>query len=127
VDLPDISRAGAAARWLTGAVDADFSDSLQRLSARLRGPARIRRRQMNTLVVAASVCVIDLASVSLAMAMPAAPLDQTETTAVIQIAGGCGSGWHRGPGGECRRNTGRVACGRGYRLTPHGCRKTQFF
>jgi hypothetical protein len=25
---------------------------------------------------------------------------------VIQVAGGCGPGWHRGPWGGCRRNWG---------------------
>jgi hypothetical protein len=27
-----------------------------------------------------------------------------DTTQVVQAAGGCGRGWHRGPRGGCRRN-----------------------
>jgi hypothetical protein len=58
--------------------------------------------------------------------MPIAPLDQAETAAITRIAAGCGAGMHRGPGGACIRNKGRVACGRGYRLTPNGCRPQRF-
>jgi len=40
---------------------------------------------------------------SAAQAMPLVP-DQAATGMVIQVAGGCGIGWHRGPYGGCRRN-----------------------
>jgi hypothetical protein len=77
---------------------------------------------MNTSIITVFVAVMALTSLSPARAMPLAPLDQAETTITL-IAGGCGTGWHRGPGGQCRRNTG---CGRGYRLTPNGCRRQNF-
>jgi hypothetical protein len=41
-------------------------------------------------------------------------------------AGGCGTGWHRGPHGGCRRNfvnPAEHACPRGYHIGPRGhCR-----
>jgi uncharacterized membrane protein len=81
---------------------------------------------MNTSIIAAFIAAMALAGLSPALAMPIVPLDQAETAAITLVAGGCGSGMHRGPGGECRRNKGRVACGRGYRLTPNGCRPQRF-
>lgn len=81
---------------------------------------------MNTPVITAFIAAMAFVGLSSAQAMPIAPLDQTETAAITLVAGGCGAGMHRGPGGECRRNKGRVACGRGYRLTPNGCRPQRF-
>lgn len=40
---------------------------------------------------------------STAQAMPIAN-HQTQDSLVVQVAGGCGAGFHRGPGGACRRN-----------------------
>lgn len=57
-------------------------------------------------------------------ALPVAPLVQPSNT--IQVAGGCGAGFHRGPEGGCRRNfahPGMHACPRGYHIGPGGrCR-----
>jgi hypothetical protein len=39
-----------------------------------------------------------------AQALPAAPLGTAADSAVIQVAGGCGPGFHRGPYGGCRPN-----------------------
>ena len=39
-----------------------------------------------------------------AHAMPLAPLAPTASSDVIEVAGGCGRGWHRGPYGGCRAN-----------------------
>lgn len=66
-----------------------------------------------------------LAVVSASQAMPInAPPHQGSD--VIQVAGGCGPGWHRGPRGGCRRNWARPwlhACPRGYHVGPRGgCR-----
>lgn len=45
---------------------------------------------------------------------------------VIQVAGGCGRGWHRGPFGGCLKNFANPAahaCPRGYHIGPGGrCR-----
>jgi hypothetical protein len=41
---------------------------------------------------------------STAGAMPLAPLDQSQTGFIVQIEGGCGPGFHRGPFGGCRPN-----------------------
>jgi hypothetical protein len=54
-----------------------------------------------SLAVALGVSLAGLASVQ---AMPAAPFDKVESGMTIPVAGGCGAGWHRGPGGACRRN-----------------------
>jgi uncharacterized membrane protein len=80
---------------------------------------------MSKPIVIAFIAAVALAGLSSARAMPIAPLDQAET-AITRVAGGCGAGMHRGPGGACVRNKGRVACGRGYRLTPNGCRPQRF-
>ncbi len=45
-----------------------------------------------------------VAGISGVQAMPAAPLDQVQSGITVPVAGGCGAGWHRGPGGGCRRN-----------------------
>jgi hypothetical protein len=81
---------------------------------------------MSKTIVTAFIAAAALFVLSPAGAMPIVPLDQAETAAITLVAGGCGAGMHRGPGGECRRNKGRVACGRGYRLTPNGCRPQRF-
>ncbi|MGH6728333.1 MAG: GCG_CRPN prefix-to-repeats domain-containing protein [Pseudolabrys sp.] len=41
-----------------------------------------------------------------AQAIPAVSLQglSKATDQVIQVRGGCGRGWHRGPHGHCRRN-----------------------
>jgi hypothetical protein len=61
-----------------------------------------------------------------ASAMPLAPVDTTPKADVIQVAGGCGAGWHRGPYGGCLRNfadPAAHACPRGYHIGPGGgCR-----
>ena len=47
-------------------------------------------------------------SAASAQAFPIAPSSGLTSSDVIQIAGGCGPGWHRGPGGGCRPNRGPV-------------------
>jgi hypothetical protein len=60
-----------------------------------------------------------------AQALPLAPVEPAQTV-VIQVAGGCGPGWHRGPYGGCLRNFANPAehaCPRGYHVGPNGgCR-----
>jgi hypothetical protein len=45
---------------------------------------------------------------------------------IIQVAGGCGQGWHRGPNGGCLRNfadPAAHACPRSFHIGPGGeCR-----
>lgn len=43
-----------------------------------------------------------LMTISASQAMPVAPLDRSVSADTIQIAQGCGPGWHRGPRGACR-------------------------
>lgn len=44
-----------------------------------------------------------------AQAFPSAPSTSPQLPSdVIHVAGGCGPGWHRGPGGACRPNRGPV-------------------
>jgi hypothetical protein len=66
-----------------------------------------------------------LLGAGVADAMPLTPL-AAENTEIIQVAGGCGPGWHRGPFGGCRRNWANPAahaCPRGYHVGPYGgCR-----
>ena len=47
-----------------------------------------------------------------ANAMPMAPLAPATNSDVIEVAGGCGRGWHRGPYGGCRRNYANPAAAR---------------
>jgi hypothetical protein len=60
-----------------------------------------------------------------AQAMPLAPVEPANAN-VMQIAGGCGAGWHRGPYGGCLRNFAEPdehACPRGFHIGPNGgCR-----
>ena len=61
-----------------------------------------------------------------ANALPLAPAASPVNSDVIEVAGGCGAGWHRGPYGGCRRNYANPAahaCPRGWYLGPYGrCR-----
>ena len=61
-----------------------------------------------------------------AHAIPMAPPAPATNSDVIEVAGGCGRGWHRGPYGGCRRNYANPAahaCPRGWYLGPYGrCR-----
>lgn len=63
---------------------------------------------------------------STAQAMPLAPAATAPNAGVVQVAGGCGAGWHRGPYGGCLRNYANPAahaCPRGYHVGPYGgCR-----
>ena len=56
-----------------------------------------------------------------AQAMPIAPLqqDQSARAPVIQVFGGCGPGWHRGPYGGCRP---LYNCPPGWHTGPYGRR-----
>jgi hypothetical protein len=64
--------------------------------------------------------------ISGASAMPLAPVAPAQNSDVIEVAGGCGTGWHRGPNGGCRKNYANPAahpCPRGWYLGPYGrCR-----
>jgi hypothetical protein len=61
-----------------------------------------------------------------AQAMPLAPANSAANANVVQVAGGCGAGWHRGPNGGCLRNFADPdahACPRGFHIGPNGgCR-----
>ena len=80
---------------------------------------------MNRLIAAAFL-VGALTGAGAANAMPLAPLAPVPGADVIEIAGGCGPGWHRGPYGGCRRNYANPAahaCPRGWYLGRYGrCR-----
>ena len=71
-----------------------------------------------------AVFALTIAATGSSLALPVAPL--TGNSDVIQVAGGCGPGYHRGPRGGCLRNFARPAlhaCPRGYHLGPGGrCR-----
>jgi len=59
---------------------------------------------MKILAASALAIALGLAAVSASQAMPMAPLDPAQVASenVIEVAGGCGPGWHRGPYGGCR-------------------------
>lgn len=61
---------------------------------------------MGKLIALAVVACLGLAGASSALAMTPAPLDSAKVGVTIQIAGGCGVGFHRGPYGGCRPNGG---------------------
>ncbi|ARQ02831.1 hypothetical protein CAK95_08170 [Pseudorhodoplanes sinuspersici] len=45
-----------------------------------------------------------------AQAFPVSPISPVQTSSdIVQVRGGCGLGWHRGPYGGCRRNWARGA------------------
>lgn len=73
-----------------------------------------------------AAAVVLCATVAGANAMPLAPLAPPSSADVIEVAGGCGPGWHRGPYGGCRRNYAKPwlhACPRGWYLGRYGrCR-----
>jgi len=75
-------------------------------------------------ILAASVLLA--AMTTAASAMPLAPIDTAAKADVIQVAGGCGDGRHRGPYGGCLLNYANPAahaCPRGYHVGPGGgCR-----
>ena len=60
-----------------------------------------------------------LAGITAARAMPVAPLRQNQNAQVIQVFGGCGAGWHRGPYGGCRP---LYNCPPGWHTGPYGRR-----
>jgi hypothetical protein len=76
-------------------------------------------------ILTASILAAALLAAGSAMAMPLAPLSPAPAD-VIEVAGGCGTGWHRGPNGGCRRNYAQPwlhPCPRGWYLGPYGrCR-----
>jgi hypothetical protein len=79
---------------------------------------------MKTILTSAFLAVALFAAGS-ATAMPLAPLAPAPAD-IIEVAGGCGPGWHRGPYGGCRRNYAQPwlhACPRGWYPGPYGrCR-----
>ena len=79
---------------------------------------------MKTILTSALLAAALFAADS-ATAVPLAPLAPVPAD-VIEVAAGCGSGWHRGPNGGCRRNYAQPwlhACPRGWYLGPYGrCR-----
>ncbi|EKS38454.1 MAG: hypothetical protein ACJAVZ_002596 [Afipia broomeae] len=56
---------------------------------------------------AAALLAVSVAGFGTANAMPLAPASGASAD-VIQVAGGCGPGFHRGPYGGCRANRGVV-------------------
>jgi hypothetical protein len=60
-----------------------------------------------------------LSGIAAAQAMPVAPLQQGENAQIIQVFGGCGYGWHRGPYGGCRP---LYNCPPGWHTGPYGRR-----
>ena len=70
------------------------------------------------------VAALGLAGFSSARAMPALGV-AAPSSSVVSVAGGCGIGWHRGPGGGCLRNYGPAirACPPGFHVGLYGrCR-----
>ena len=76
-------------------------------------------------LIAAAFLVSTLMGTGIADAMPLTPLAFGNAD-IIAVAGGCGTGWHRGPYGGCLRNYANPAahaCPRGYHVGPGGgCR-----
>jgi hypothetical protein len=66
---------------------------------------------------------LTLAGISSATAMTVPPAPQSRSGDIVQVAGGCGPGWHRGPYGHCIRNWVRPwahPCARGWHLNRWG-------
>jgi hypothetical protein len=80
-----------------------------------------------TKLFAATLLAGSLIGIGFAGATPLSPpAGLTAAPDIIQVAGGCGRGFHRGPYGGCRRNYANPAahaCPRGYHIGPGGrCR-----
>lgn len=77
-------------------------------------------------IFAAVFFLTALVTPNLSSAAPFAALAPDISPDVIQVAGGCGPGWHRGPYGGCLRNYANPAahaCPRGFHIGPGGrCR-----
>jgi hypothetical protein len=75
--------------------------------------------------ITAAFLISTIAGSGVGNALPLMPA-QAPNHELLQIAGGCGPGWHRGPYGGCRRNYANPAahaCPRGYHIGPGGrCR-----
>jgi hypothetical protein len=75
---------------------------------------------MKFLAVSAIALGLGLFATAPSQAMPLAPLATTAANdGVIQVAGGCGVGWHRGPYGGCRP---MFNCPPGWHSGPYGRR-----
>jgi hypothetical protein len=74
---------------------------------------------MKSFVAVVLLAGVALAGMSAAHAMPVAPLQQDPNPQVIQVYGGCGYGWHRGPYGGCRP---LYNCPPGWHTGPYGRR-----
>jgi hypothetical protein len=74
---------------------------------------------MKNFMVVALFASAALIGIEGAQAMPIAPLAQDPNPAVIQVYGGCGPGWHRGPYGGCRP---LFNCPPGWHTGPYGRR-----
>lgn len=76
--------------------------------------------------IAAAFLFSTIAGAGVANALPLLPPVQAPAPDIIEVAGGCGPGWHRGPYGGCLRNyayPAAHACPRGYHIGPGGrCR-----
>jgi len=67
-----------------------------------------------------------LVAAALAVSAPIAVVQAApvvDRSMIVQVAGGCGEGWHRGPNGGCRKNyredqKAKHPCPRGYYLSP---------
>ena len=74
--------------------------------------------------IAASLLLATVSGTAQAMAL--VPVDTGANATIIQVAGGCGPGWHRGANGGCQRNLADPAahvCPRGFHIGPGGeCR-----
>jgi hypothetical protein len=60
-----------------------------------------------------------LVGITAVRAMPITPLRQDQDPPVVQVYGGCGYGWHRGPYGGCRP---LYNCPPGWHTGPYGRR-----
>lgn len=73
-------------------------------------------------IFAAALLAGSVATFGIADAMPLAPSASGVNADVIQVAGGCGRGFHRGPYGGCRVNRGVVVVRPGVRPVERRCR-----
>ena len=74
---------------------------------------------MKTVIAAVVLATAGVIAAASSQAMPIAPAQQAEATAVIKVMDGCGPNGHRGPFGHCRP---RYSCPAGWHPGPHGWR-----
>jgi hypothetical protein len=84
--------------------DGVIAESLSASHLKTAALSRPNERKIMKALFAAALLAGSVATFGYANAMPLAPHASGVNADIIQVAGGCGRGFHRGPRGGCREN-----------------------